>query len=248
MKKKGIIVIFFVLLAVSCLSTETQNVATLLSFQTECRVVNSDENGVQGITVSLYCIDFSTGEQRLFLKGISDKNGFFDLVSQTDTRNLPEKYAYHLVLSSDDLMIERIIDGQPELFSLLDQLKRIVVRQTDKTWIVDDEWSTQLRDFEKKIRLAVLTDSGKEAEIRKILKYLIITEPENAEIYINGEYIGVSPIELTLPVTTGEERYVISVRKDGYETEMLIISTEEILLYQSDLIEYRKELILTPIN
>jgi hypothetical protein len=167
-----------------------------------------------------------------------------------DTNDLPENYAYKLVLQTEDQRQERIIDGQPELFSLLNQLKTIVLsgNRNEKTLILDDDWDVGLSNFEQKTKLAILTAGFKDTEVKKVLKYFIQTKPEKARIYINGEYIGTSPMELTLPVVNDEEIYIITIEKDGFETEVLIMDVNKTLSFPDDLILYKKEIVLKQLD
>lgn len=47
-------------------------------------------------------------------------------------------------------------------------------------------------------------------------KYKVITDPPGARVFINGEYIGVSPIEAKAECKNWD-RPIISIKKEGFE-------------------------------
>lgn len=56
-----------------------------------------------------------------------------------------------------------------------------------------------------------------------LVRMLVDTEPQGAEVYINGAYIGLSPVETQLPYG----QYNISIKKEGYSTFDFPVNLEE---------------------
>lgn len=51
----------------------------------------------------------------------------------------------------------------------------------------------------------------------------ISSEPDGAEVYLNGERVGVTPVRLDLKA---DKSYTIEYRKEGYETVTRVVNTK----------------------
>jgi len=65
-------------------------------------------------------------------------------------------------------------------------------------------------------------------KLEKLKKEVVIkSEPTNAEVYINGKYIGLTPLENTFYFDQNKQ-YILETRKDKYEPKKIIISYEPV--------------------
>jgi hypothetical protein len=73
--------------------------------------------------------------------------------------------------------------------------------------------------------LAVLIVAGSCATLfnDKNLEVFVYSEPEVAKVYIDGHYMGVTPLQVNLAV---DKEYEIKFRKEGYETKTYFLNNE----------------------
>jgi hypothetical protein len=199
----------------------------LVSFSVESRLIDHQGRGIPNASVSLYCIDFLSGKEILFFSGMSDSEGDVFLTSQTDTSVLPSLYACKLVIRTPDFEIEKIIENNPVLNKLLDCFNPIVLETEKNASLFESEWVATLNMVNRESHTinAYMRDKTLDLADTVLVR---VSSNVSADVYVNNEYVGKSPIELTLSPDSEKGVYFIRLIGKGYEEKILMIDISDV--------------------
>lgn len=222
-----ILFVLLLLIICGCLFGSNYGVFNLLSISVPGKIENQDGEGISDVDVSLYCLDMSSGREILFFSGNSQFKGELILESQTDTNNLPEQYAYKLLLKSKDFELEKVIDGNPDQNKLLSMLNPIVIDSEKSSSLFESTWSASLDNIAgDKYRMNAYMQN--KALVLDDVVYLTVKCNVEADVYLDNKLKGKSPLELTLQYKAEYPVYYIRLFSEGYEEKTLVIDLSKV--------------------
>lgn len=210
---------------------------TLTSFSQACnskypdrlygRLVDIQGKGLGQYNIEISYLDFiQTADffgavEKLFMKGVSDTYGWFELWLTNDSERYPEKFLSKVYIKKGEKEFYKYLNVNVQDFPPVSGIQQMTINPEDKGSLFESEWvavNRAISDPEKFMQKSLTQEE------KAVVRVEISTRPKGAYVEINGVFIGTSDLNIFLE--KGKQYTIRFYKGNLYET-YTIDTTEE---------------------
>jgi len=210
---------------------------TLTSFSQQCktqyparlygRIVDIQGKGLAQYQIEVYYLDFiQTSEffgaiEKLFMKGVSDTYGWFELWLSDISERYPEKFLSKVYIKKNKQEFYKYLNVNAQEFPPMSGIQQLTINPEDKGSLFESEWvavNRAISDPENFMRKSLTQEE------KNIVRVEISTRPKGAYVEINGVFIGTSDLNIFLEKG---KQYTIRFYKGNLSETYTVDTTED---------------------
>jgi len=224
---------------------------TLIVFSQQCKVqyparlygrlVDVQGSGLAQYNIEVFYLDFIQtpvffgAVEKLFMKGVSDTHGWFELWLADVSDRYPEKFLSKVYIKKGRQEIYKYLNVNAQDFPPISGIQQLTINPENKGSLFESEWvavNRAISDPEKFMQKS-LTQEEKD-----VVRVEISTRPKGAYLEIDGVFIGTSDLNLFLEKG---RKYTLQLYK-GNVQKTISIDTLETLIPQDGVIRIQMDI------
>lgn len=190
------------------------------------RLVDMGGEGLGQFNIEIFYLDFlQTPEffgaiEKLFMKGVSDTHGWFELWLTNTSDRYPEKFLSKVYIKKNKQEFYKYLNVNASDFPPVSGIQQLTINPEDKGSLFESEWvavNRAISDPENFMRKALIQEE------KNVVRVEISTNPKGAYVEINDVFIGTSDLNIFLEKG---KRYTIRFYKGNYSKTYTVDTTE----------------------
>ncbi|MEA1884759.1 MAG: PEGA domain-containing protein [Thermotogota bacterium] len=228
MAKKGlaIFILFCFLTVILSLTAFSQQCKVQYPARLYGRLVDVQGGGLAQYKIEIYYLDFiQTPDffgaiEKLFMRGMSDAHGWFELWLVDASERYPEKFLSKVYIKKGYQEFYKYLNVNAQDFPAISGIQQLTINPEDKGSLFESEWvavNRAISDPEKFMQKSLTQEE------KAVVRVEISTRPKGAYVEINGVFIGTSDLNIFLEKG---KQYTIRFYKGNLSETYTIDTTE----------------------